>query len=153
MPIPPLVPSSFNTGLLYLWHATASMASERCAQFILDDNNSTMWGICTLKRGLNIHSKIRCKLQHHFYTNSRIVAWWKHMLQTYIEQNTLPQQRISSRCSQHTVAATSKSTHRDTNPFYVENLSTWEENHGPKPPKSYSTIIKYGYNKFFSREY
>jgi hypothetical protein len=27
------------------------------------------------------------------------------------------------------------------------------KNHIPKPPKSYSTNIKWGYNKFFSREH
>jgi hypothetical protein len=27
------------------------------------------------------------------------------------------------------------------------------KNHRSKPPKSYSTIIKWGYNKFFSREH
>jgi hypothetical protein len=44
--------------------------------------------------------------------------------------------RIGAACS------CSKSTHMDTNPFYVENLSLERKNHGPKPPKSSSTIIK-----------
>jgi hypothetical protein len=41
----------------------------------------------------------------------------------------------------------------------ISILFTWKtsqlerKNNGPKPPKSFSTIIKWGYNKFFSREH
>jgi hypothetical protein len=55
-------------------------------------------------------------------------------------------------CSQHIGAATRKSTHRDTDPFYVENLTTWEEK-----PWAKATRIFFHYNQmrihhFFSLE-
>jgi hypothetical protein len=46
-----------------------------------------------------------------------------------------------------------KSTHRDTNPFMWKTLKLERKLHMPKPPKSSSTIIKWGYNLFFSREH
>jgi hypothetical protein len=54
--------------------------------------------------------------------------------------------------SQHIGATTSKSTHKDTNPF-LHGKSLERKNHRPKPHKSSSTIIKWGYNKLFSREH
>jgi hypothetical protein len=52
-----------------------------------------------------------------------------------------------------TAAAVVKQHTEDTNPFTWKTSQLERKNHGPKPPKSSSTIIKWGYNKFFSREH
>jgi hypothetical protein len=51
-------------------------------------------------------------------------------------------------------AATVVNQHRETPIFFTWKTSQLERKyHRPKPPKSSSTIIKWGYNKLLSREH
>jgi hypothetical protein len=51
-------------------------------------------------------------------------------------------------------ATTVVNQHRETPIFFTWKTSQLErKNHRPKPPKSSSTIIKWGYNKLLSREH
>jgi hypothetical protein len=53
-----------------------------------------------------------------------------------------------------TTAAAVVNQHTGTSILFTWKTSQLErKNHGPKPPKFSPTIIKWGYNKFFSREH
>jgi hypothetical protein len=131
---------------------------------------SSSWLDPIIKHGIKIHSGIKVNFSH-LCSNSKTFAraGRKHMHQTYGANREQPlalswpetvsplrREALSSLENERgpTIAATVVNQHTGTPILFTWKTSQFEKkNHGPKLPKSSSSIIKWEYNKFCSREH